>query len=646
MKICDMKSAFQKRLFSLGMLLLLAFPAVAETEKTEEKVPFDLRREVLTARIENVLIANDISSIKRNLIDRRFSPLHAMPAYRELLLWSSKAAEDDPYWKDVTALVREGMVAVIRDSGMGLPLQGWKGEGEPISVIYLNSVPAYKQVPDFSDLSTLKWRDDLFADVVTPGSIGLSLGAKALMIMVDSSPAGRGYAPMMLASALQELSILTRHLFLKKRLVSESQSLQVTAGEKKIQGRESERGVKMLLAPIPKELGASTGKKVWKDSLGPVGKGTYVPDQLKLPTEQKGWEVKDDTSRLFSQASLLEGLLYLHELLADDALIASLAPDGVLEGRRLGDWRKLTRRAIDAVFETIETKHFDPATGSFAGSYQPDKGIGNRIRIDDASRMIGVLEKFSSTFPQEADLQKRVRDYILSQAAFIVKSQGEKKDIPRGYMLKNGAHIRGLMRELTNAISYMSLMLAAEKVAQDGRYRDLAMQQFETLDKLFWSEAAGVYRLSAGLKVSTYTGASFAMVMEWLRRMDAMLPAVVDADEYARNHIEVVLKTSGLLQGEGPATGEVNPPEYYLENEMEALYLRLKEGGVEKLAGSIEEFVEQVSDQDGDGILGVRFSGYKAGGAPVITMQVGVTTPIYSSLGIGREGELQRNYGF
>ncbi len=643
MKICDMRRVYQKQLFSLCMLFLLALPAVAQTEK---KLPFDLKRDVLTARIKNVLIANDINSIKRNLIDRRFSPLHAMPAYRELLLWGSKAAENDPYWEDVIALVREGMVAIVRDSAMGLPLKGWTGKGEPISVIYLNSVPAYKQVPDFNDLSTLKWRDDLFEEVVTPASIGLSLGAKALMITVDQSQAGRAYAPVILASALQELDILTQQLFLKKRLVAESESLQTAAGEKKIQGKESERGVKMLLAPIPKALGASTGKKVLKDSLGPVGEGTYVPDQLKLPVDQKGWEVKDDISRLFSQASLLEGLLYLHELLANDALIQPFMRNGALEGRKLSDWRTLTRRAIDVVFETITTKHFDSATGSFVGSYQPGKGSGNRIRVDDASRIINVLEKLASTFPKDAGLQRQVRNYILSQAAFIEKSQGGKDDIPRGYLLKNGAHIKGLMREFTNALAYVSIMLAAEKALHDGRYQDMAVKQFEIMHKLFWSDAAQVYRLSAGLKVSTYTGASFSVVMEWLRRMGAMVPAVTDANEHAKKHIEVVLKNSGLLQSEGPATGEVHPPEYYLENEMDELYLRLKEGGVEKLAASIEAFVEQVSDQDGDGILGARFSGYKTGGAPVITMQVGVTTPIYSSAGTGREGELQRNYGF
>jgi len=116
--------------------------------------------------------------------------------------------------------------------------------------------------------------------------------------------------------------------------------------------------------------------------------------------------------------------------------------------------------------------------------------------------------------------------------------------------------------------------------------------------------------------------------------------------QHVKNHIEVVLKHSGLLQSEGPATGEVNAPGYYLENEMDELYLRLKKGGVEKLAASIEKFVDHVSDQDGDGILGTYFSGNKTGGAPVITMQVGVVTPIFSGAGADRAGSLQRNYGF
>lgn len=637
-----MKKSYQKRLVLFVLLFSLVFPVTAQDKK--EQV-FDLKRDVLVTRLKNVLLSNDINTIKRNLIDRRFSPLHAMAAYRELLLWSKKAAENDPYWEDIVALVREGMVATIRDSNMGLPLKDWTGKGTPISVVYLNSFPAYKQIPDFNDLSTLKWRDDLFEEVVTPGSIGLSLTAKSLMITADQSQAGKENAPLMLASALQEMEILTQQLFLKKRWVLESENREPTGGEKKIQGKESKRGVKMLLAPLPKALGASS-EKVLKNALGSISDESYVPNQLKLPVEEKSWDVKDDVSRLSSQASLLEGLLYLHELLANDVLMKTLMLDGSLEGRKLDDWRKLARHAIDVVYKTIMTKHFDAVTGSFVSSYRPGKEPDKRIRVDDANRAVNVLEKLSALFSKDVSLQKQVRKYMLSQAAFFEKIQQKKRGIPRGYILKNGAHITGLMGEFTNALSYVSIMLAAEKITGEGHYLDVAEKQFNSMHKVFWSEEAKIYRLSAGLKVSTYTGASIAIVMEWLRRMDAMLPAVIDAKEHVKNHIEVVLKHSGLLQSEGPATGEVNAPGYYLENEMDELYLRLKKGGVEKLAASIEKFVDHVSDQDGDGILGTYFSGNKTGGAPVITMQVGVVTPIFSGAGADRAGSLQRNYGF
>ena len=634
-----MRKGYQRQLFLLSMVFLLLFSTGVQAE---EKLEFDLTRPVLVNRLKNVLIGNDINTIRRNLIDRRFSPLHAMASYRELLLWSRKAAKNDPFWNDVVAMVREGMVATIRDSRMGIPLSGWKGEGKPVSVVYLNSYPAYQEVPDFNDLTTLRWREGMFANVVTPGSIGLSLTAKTLLISMDQSQAGKKQAPLMLASALQELDILTQQLFIKKRLVS----IQTAGGEKKIQGKESERGVKMLLAPMPKALSKSSEKKVLKNALGPIDEDTYVPDQIRIPMEQKGWQVSQDVSRLSSQASLLEGLLYLHELLTDDALIKPHIVNGKIEGRELADWRALVRRAIDVVYTTITVKHFDTAQGSFAGTYQPKKGIANRIVIIEINRAVNVLEKLAAVFPNDADLQKSVNEQILSQAAFLEKAQANKTGIPRGYMLKNGAHITGLMREFSNAISYISIMLAAENVAGDGRYRDLAKKYFDAAHKVFWSEVAKVYRLSAGLKVSTYTGVSFAVAMEWLRKMGAMLPDTLDAQGRAKDYIDVVLKESGLLQSEGPATGEVHQPEYYIENEVDALYTRLKEGGVNQLGVSIEKYISHVSDQDGDGIFGVRFSGNKTGGAPVITMQVGVITPIITSGGTSIQGEMQRNYGF
>jgi len=640
-----MRKSYRRQLFLLSMFFLLVLPITAQAEQVEEKLAFDLTREVLVARLKNVLIANDVNTIRRNLIDRRFSPLHAMASYRELLLWSSKAGDNDPFWNDIVDLVREGMVAAIRDSLMGIPLKDWKGEGKPVSVLYMNSYPAYKQVPDFNDLSTMKWRDDRFAEVVTPGSIGLSLGAKALMISIDQSQAGKKTAPLMLSSALQELDILTQQLFLKERWVAESKD-ESAGGVVKIQGKESDRSVKMRLAPPPKMLSKTPEKRVLKNALGAVDKETYVPDQLKLPTEKTGWQVKYDISRLYSQASLLEGLLYLHELLANDALMKSLANNGMVEGKNLDDWRLLVRQTIDVVFATITTQHFDTVTGSFSDTYQPKKGVGNRIAFNDVNRIINVLEKLAAAFPQDAELQKQAHKYILSQAVFVKNAQEGKNEVPRGYMLKNKAPINGLMREFSGALAYVSTMLAAEKIVGDGSYRDLAAKQFEVMHGIFWSEAAKVYRLSAGLKVSTYTGVSFAMVMEWLRRMDAMLPDVIDAKASAKNYIEVVLINAGLLQSEGPATGEANQPEYYIENEVDALYARLKDEGVDKLSGSIEEFLDRVSDQDNDGILGVRFSGDKTGGAPVITMQVGVKTPVMSGVGTGLENEVLRNYGF
>ena len=637
-----MRKNYRRQLLFLSMFVLLVLPIAVQAE---EKLAFDLTREVLVTRLNNVLVGNDVNTIRRNLIDRRFSPLHAMATYRELLLWSAKAGKDDPFWSDIIDLVREGMVAAIRDSSVGIPLNGWKGEGSPVSVLYMNSYPVYKQTPNFDDLSTLKWQDELFAEVVTPGSIGLSLSAKALIISIDESQAGKKHAPLMLSSALQELDILTQQHFLKKRWVAELKDPE-TAGVVKIQGKESKRAVKMVLSPTPKTLSKASEKKILIDALGPIDKETYVPEQLMLPTDKTGWQVKYDTSRLSSQASLLEGLLYMHQLLANDVKMQPLMANGMAEGKKLGDWRKLVRQAIDVVFATITTKHFDTATGSFTDTYQPEKGIGHRMAFDDVNRAINVLEQFAIIFPEDKALQKQVHEYILSQAAFIQKAQGKKSEVPRGYMLKNNAHITGLMREFAGALSYVSIMLAAENIVGDGSYKHLAEKQFATMHAVFWSEVANVYRLSAGLKVSTYTGVSFALVMEWLRRMNAMLPDVIDAKMSAKNYIEVVLINSGLLQSEGPVTGEPKQPEYYIENEVEALYSRLKEGGVDELAASIEEFLDQASDQDGDGLLGVRFSGDKTGGAPVITMQVGVKTPTILGVGTGLEDEVQRNYGF
>ncbi|HEC17008.1 MAG TPA: hypothetical protein ENI99_10645 [Sedimenticola sp.] len=584
-----MKKPYQALLSILFFFLLAGFLTGVQAAPKAKSVDQDPG--VLSIRLQRSLLGYDVNMLEKHVIDFYFSPVHAMSVYRELLQWAGANPKEKAVRDDVVAMVREGMVAVIRDSGAGLALPGWDGPGQPISMAYALSLPRYAQKPDFNNPATLKWRrSDGDKRVVTPGSIGQSMAAKALLIRIDRSEAGKRNAPLFLASVLQELEILSSRLFLK-------------------------------------------------DRLGPVAKGGHVPEIME-PDGKGGWKVLDPASRLPSQAFLLQGLSHLYGLLSANGVIKPLLGGGKVRGRELKDWLGLTRRTLDTVYASLIERHFDPASGSFASHYQHDKGPGDRIMLEDASYVVGALDALLHVLPDKDPLHKSARRHLLSQAGYIRKMLGSGKPIPRGFLLKNGARLRSLMRDFSYPVAAMSVMLTAEETAGDGSYREVAARLYESEHPVFWSRENGIYRAAAGVKVSAYDGLFFSSVMRWLRHMDLVFPDKDDFAKRSRDFIQVVLKDGGLLQSEGPGTGEPRSLEDFIQKEIPALVERLAKTDATEHAAPIDKFVKDAADQDKDGVPGCRFGGGAYGAAPVIIMQIGVNTSFASTPG-GRPA-----YGF
>ena len=307
----------------------------------------------------------------------------------------------------------------------------------------------------------------------------------------------------------------------------------------------------------------------------------------------------------------------------------------------MNDWLKLTRRALDVTYTSLIDNHFDSASNSFASDYRQGKGRGDRIMLEDANYVVNALDTLIHALPNNDSVRKSARTHLLSQAGYIKKMLDSNKPIPRGFLLKNGARLRGLMRDFSYPIAAMSVMLVAEKTAGDGSYGEVAARLYKSEHPVFWSKENGIYRAAAGVKVSAYDGLFFGSIMGWLRHMDLLFPDKADFGKRVRDFIQVVLKDGGLLQSEGPATGEIRSAEDFMEKEIPALVEKLSKTDAIEHATPIEGFVKGAADQDKDGVPGFRFAGGAYGAAPVIIMQVGVNTSFSSPSGSGRS-----EYGF
>ncbi|VAX10948.1 hypothetical protein MNBD_GAMMA26-1781 [hydrothermal vent metagenome] len=614
--------------------------AVAK-EQAEEVEQFAKTRNILFARIEKSLLTYDVNMGKKHIIDHYFSPLHAMSVYRELLLWSQANPQDKSTVEDLLGMIREGMVAVVRDSGAGLPLSNWQGSGQPISVPYALTLPRYQVIPDFEDSATLEWAvTQADSRVISPGDVGQSMAVKALMIEIDRSDSGRAYAALFLASALQELDILASRLFMTESLVQEAIK-EPELDTASIQGKDSGRGVQMRLATMPKELGASGSRQVWKMKLGPVAKGLHVPEVV-VPNQTGAWSVKNDQSVLKSQALLLQGLSHLYRLLSMNEVIEPLLVAGRVHGMSVPEWRKLARRTMDVVYSSMLANHFDATAGSFSSTYHKRTGGQDGvIYLEDASHLMAALETLVRTLPSGDQVSISARKHLLAQAAYVSKALSTRRGLPRGLMLKNGAHMRSLTRSFSFPVAAMSIMLVAEDIAGDGRFHAEITKLYQSTHKRFWTEHTGVYRAAEGARVSAYDGVRFGNTISWLRRMELFSPDAADFDQQVRSVIQVVLKDAGLLQGEGPANGEPRSPEEIIRDDVPAFIATLDNVKDSEVSVPIQEFIEHAMDQDGDGSPGCRYAGDVFGAAPVVIIQVGVNTPFESRI---KSGNL--NYGF
>lgn len=550
----------KSRSLLLGTLIctttLPAAHAVDDTEQQQE----------LTGAIQRQILSLNVNQADKFLIDYYFSTFFGMYAYRELMLWAQNAPQHQR--SDLMNMTRVGLEAVVRDSGMGLPLDRWNGEGQPVGLLFSQGLARYAVQPDYAQPTTLKWDPASFERQIAPESIGQSLSAKSLYVMADTSDEGKKLREILLASALQEFK---------------------------------------ALQPLLK--------------LGGDKNNHHMPALLKL--ENNKWSVVNNSSQLYGQMSLVQGLTQLHALLALPAL-----ENKIIAGKPVAEWRKEVRSALGKVFQTAVKLHFDTRNGSFVSDHDRLKGASDRLSSDDTGHALEVLADIAANLKKGDPLRDAAVNQLTIQADYVLAHMDGKSVAPKTFLVKNNQTFDGILLRLEDQLAIINGLLAAEQATGKEAYGKTALVIFNAAfqKQVLWSNPAGIFRSAVGQTVTAYDGRTFGLALSTWRRLEKALPPG-EARQHGERLIEAVLKQGGLQQCEGFATGEPKQPEDFFRDDLPQLVNSLialkKEERSEKIAAT----VKTLSDQDGDSVPGSRFGGGRFGAVPVLVAQTSIKTP-------------------
>ncbi|MDP2783806.1 MAG: hypothetical protein Q8O38_04340 [Sulfurimicrobium sp.] len=546
----------------LGTLLIcngamLEARAADDTAQKEQELSQAIQRQILTL---------NVNQVDKYLIDFNFSSFHGMYAYRELLLWAQAAPQQQR--NELMAMTRAGLEAVVRDSGMGLPLDGWKGEGQPVGLLFSRGLPRYAAQLDFAQPATLNWNPASFERQTAPESVGQSLAAKSLYVLADTSDEGKKLREILLASALQEFQTLLPLL----------------------------------------ELGGDKG-------------ASHMPALLKLENDK--WSVVNASSQLYGQMSLIHGFARLYALLA-----LSAQENETIRGKRVAEWRKEVRRTLEKVYHTTIKLHLDTKAGSFVSSHERPKGASDRLGAEDAGYALEVLADLAAVLQKDDPLRVDALKQLTAQADYVVARLDGKTLAPKTFLVKNNQTFAGMLLRLDDQLAIVNGLLAAEQATGREPYGKTALAVFNAArqNPALWSAPAGIFRSAAGQTVTAYDGRLFGLTLATWRRLEKSLPPG-EARQHGERLIEAVLKQGGLQQAEGPATGEPKQPEAFIRDELPQLVSSIVALKKEERAEKIAATVKTLSDQDGDGVPGCRFGGGRFGAAPVLIIQTSIKTP-------------------
>ncbi len=354
-------------------------------------------------------------------------------------------------------------------------------------------------------------------------------------------------------------------------------------------------------------IGYDPGKELW-----------YFPHQYKprlryigdMPPRLEELIVKDPSSQLFDQASLLWGLTEYYYF-SDPTIPGNWSKvfgnnppyDGSIMEQK---YTLLAHGLANMVLKNIGAMH--SRDGLLVSEWQPKTKTGTKISLQDLGMAMLALANYRSRIHVDPKGQELATKLLRRQAEFVVgELQNPDGSFPDGYDYETRQKLGKGPTLLAQGFAIRGLLEAYHQL-KDDRYLASAKKAYRFMNEALWDDGVGVYRSEIGAEKSLYTPMNLGAALGAMREMILITKDVNELQRYKRFWVQGVNST-GIQQSEYEETGE----------------------------GDLYQ-----TDADGDGIRRMEVAGGKYGIAPVYASKVEIETPHGGARNVARaEGGLQ-----
>lgn len=340
-------------------------------------------------------------------------------------------------------------------------------------------------------------------------------------------------------------------------------------------------------------------------SYDPTAKLAYFPHRIAVrlryagdtPPRPEEFSVRDATSELFDQASLLWGLSEYYYFSDpthidpwDKVFGASPPYDGSIMEQK---YAALAQGLATLVLDNMGAQH-RTVEGRWVSRWRPDAGAGREVSTPDLAMTLVALANYHRRVHVDEANAERCEQYLREMAGFLMdRLQAPDGHVAEGYNYAEDHTVEaGAPTLLAQAFAVRGL-LEVHKELHEERYFAAAQAAYRFMNDKLWDSSTGVYRSAVGADKTIYTPMNLGAALGAMREMILVTKEQAEIDRFKRFWVQGV-DSSGIQQAEYEETGE-------------------------------RDFAKK--DGDGDGIPRMEFAGGRHGIAPVYASKVEIETP-------------------
>ena len=279
-----------------------------------------------------------------------------------------------------------------------------------------------------------------------------------------------------------------------------------------------------------------------------------------IPPRPEWFTVKDKSSQLFDQASMLWGTteyFYFSDPNVEDNwdnVFGENTPyDGSIMEQQFAT--ALSSGLSDVLLKNIEKMHWDKSSGSLVSEWNPKTGQGSTISLLDAGIAMHALANYHRHLEYDSELQEKASRMLKAQADFLVnKLQNNDGSFPDGYDFDTQKAIGQEKTLIAQGMAIQGLMQAYKEL-DENKYLQAAPKAYTFMNDKLWHDDVGVYRSSVGATESVYTPITFGATYGAMRAIILQTKSMNEVERFKQFFVQAVNR-SGVMQAEEIDTGE------------------------------------------------------------------------------------------